>query len=131
MTRVVQPKEDSDHGAGSRSDAERGEGHQRAEGQPARPDKPVANAAQWPAQSRSEPLDQRWRDAVELRARQCTHSDAGEVRMSVEVTGVPTKRLPVALAPGATRQQPQRWLHAECDAVSEQRLVVPRTLHGK
>ena len=107
-------------GQRARAEAEDRQRRQRTERQPAGPHEPVADAAERTAQRRAKTLDALRRLAVELRARERADGDRREIRMRVEVVTLPRQRGLERLAVHAARQQPQRRLDGEPDAVSEQ-----------
>ena len=131
MAGIVQAEEDEDDGHRSSPEAEGDERDERREWQPARPDEPIADAAERSAERRAETLDALGRHAAELRARERADGDGGEIRMRVEVRALARHGRLEGVAVHAAGQAAQHGLQREADAVAEQRLVVPRALNGE
>lgn len=92
MSDVVQSQKDSHHCHRVTAKPERGECNERAKGQPACPDEPVADTAKRTTESGPESFYHRRRNAIQLRARQRSHGNACEIGMGVEVPCVSAER---------------------------------------
>jgi hypothetical protein len=131
MPGVVQQEKCTDYCQSRRARTVNAETDKGAEWKPARPNKSVANGSKRTCERAPKTLNPRRVHALELGACERSNRDTGEIWMRVEVARFAREGSAVLGTSSPAWQKSECGLHHEAYTRAEQRLVIPRALHGK